>query len=465
MFPIRRFLLSFAAACTLAPGLARGEDSLVLPWNRLVQGVAVAPSTISNALDVKVVWTAAIGKPTSTVLNLSTDVQVRVGSFTTTKTVHLFANPGAGFCSDGNCGGSCGTGSMDGKNLTLLCLPDGSGCTCRFPSITTSVPVPPGSFGPNDTIQVLLAPSLGANAEVYPDDDIAAEPAKSPIFWDRSIRSVALNPVPTSPNTYDIVVEYQVGYNNAMPPQDLRTNIVMNHNGKSFVFEPWCGPWILAPSSICGQGCSGGTCAVIKCSGQTVATFSCQSYENDWGLFGCTCASAPLHYTIPSVKLKAGDQLELSLVAAPGAAPELDGLDHDSWALCSNPALSLPYGKGKAGTLGVPTLDSIAPPVLGQVAGIRMKEALPGALPILLLGALPLDVKFDGGRLLVDPAVVVFVPVPVAADGTLTLQGALPAAPNLCGLSLYYQLMFQDSGAVGFYHLAMTNGLQWVFGS
>ncbi|MFG0318043.1 MAG: hypothetical protein ACF8XB_12275 [Planctomycetota bacterium JB042] len=464
MFSIRRFALPLVAACSLVPGLARGEDTFV-PWNRAVQGLAVAPTGDGKTLEVRVIWSAELGAPTEKALDLSTDVLVRVGNKVVTTTIPVFAHPGAGFCSDSNCGGSCGTGSVSGKDLTLLCLPDGGGCGCEFPPITTTVPVPPGEHGPSDIVQVVLTPSAGAKPEVFPNDDVLAEPFQAPIFWDRALRDVVLKPVPGVADTYDVEVEYQVAYNGAMPPQDLRTDIVMNHNGQTFVFEPWCGPWLAAPSSICGQNCISDTCAVIKCNGQTVATLSCQSYENDWGQFGCTCASSPLMVTIPSVKLKAGDQLELSLVAAAGAIPELDGLEKDHWVLCSSPAQSLPYGQGKKGTLGVPTLGSSAPPVLGQVSGIKMKEALPGAMPILFVGVKPLDAKFDGGRLLVDPAFVAFLPVPVAADGTLTLQGPAPADPNLCGISLYFQVMFQDSGASGFYHLAMTNGLQRIFGS
>lgn len=464
MSTTRRIALSLALVGTLAPGSALAEETTPQPWNREITGLAVVPSGPGNELEVQVVWTAKIGQPSPSGLNLSTDVLVRVGDFSSTHSVPLFANPGAGYCSDVNCGGSCGTGSVSGKAATLLCLPDGAGCACQFPAITTRVPLPPGNHD-NDMVQVLLVPSAGAQPELDKSDDDAAEPFKPAIFWDRSFRSVEVQPIPGAVDTYNVVVELQVAYNGSMPPTDLRTNIVMDHNGNTAVFEPWCGPWLLAPTSICGQNCLDETCAVIKCSGQTVATLSCQTYENAWGQFGCTCASAPLQFVIPSVKLKPGDHVDLSLVAAPGAIPEIDGLDHDQWLVCSKDASSLTYGKGKAGTLGVPVLDSIAPPVLGQLSGIRMKQALPGALPILFIGAKAIDVKFDAGSLLVEPGLLLFVPTPVAADGTVSLGGMIPADPNLCGVSLNYQFMFQDSGAAGFHHLAMTNGLSWVFGT
>ena len=75
-----------------------------------------------------------------------------------------------------------------------------------------------------------------------------------------------------------------------------------------------------------------------------------------------------------------------------------------------------------------------------------------------------LDVPFDGGRLLVNPATIRFLPTPVADDGSLALEGLLPKNPALCGASLFYQMMFRDQGAAGRLQLAMTNGLHHVFG-
>lgn len=467
MFSIRRFALVLITGSALAPFSARGEDLGLPPWNRTVESLAIAPSPAGAASEVKVVWSVALGEPTPTALNLSTDIQLRIGNFSTTKSVPVFIAPGAGPCAAGNCSGSCGTGSVDGQSQTLLCVLGDGGCLCKLPPITTTVPIPSGDYGPNDLVEVKLVQSIGAIPENYVSDDVAAEPFHAPLFWDRALRSVALKSIPGTAGKFDIVVEYQVAYNSTMPPQDMRTNIVMKHGGNSVVFQPWPTAWMLTPTSNCGQGPAGQDCAVIKSGGQTVATLTCQTYENAWGQFACVCASELLRYTIPSVELKPGDHFEISLAAAPGSIPELAGLDDDHevvQVLCSGSALSLTYGVGKAGTLGVPVLASSAP-VLGKVSEVTMKEALPGALPILLLGVKPLDVALDGGRLLVDPATVVFVPVPVAADGTLTLQGLMPADPALCGVSLYLQLMFKDSGASGHYHLAMTNGVQQILGS
>ncbi len=457
-----RKLAAFAVlACSLCPGLARGDDYLPSP-GRLVYGpINSRPS--GNGLEIEVVWTAAVPGPSATFRDYSTDIHVRVGDYSATQTVRVSANPGAGFCPNGKFGDPCGRGTVDGQDVPLLNLSEDGGYS-QFPWITTKFPfVPKDMYGENDLIEVTLTPTPGSEPELDTSDDFVAQPVGGPIFYDRSFRSVELEPIPGTTDLYDIVVEYQLAYNTVMPALDIRTDIVMNLNGQNMVFQPWCGQWLIIPSSICGQACSNETCAMIKCDGQVVTTLTCQSYENAWGQFGCACVSGAIRYIIPSIQLKDSDRLELALVAAPGAMPELQGLDQDSVVVCSDQAESLPYGKGKAGTNGVPTLDSTALPVLGQVSGILMKEALPGARSILFYGFQPLDVPFDGGRLLVNPAGLFVVPTPVAADGTLTLERFLPANPSLCGISLFYQLMFRDPGvATG--RLAMTNGVERVLG-
>ncbi len=462
MFLARRLALSSILLGGLLPGLARAEDACFC-GGRILFG-PTDDAQIGAGLDLEIVWTAFLTEPTSTVLDFSTDVLVEVGSYSETRTVRVLVNPGAGVCSDSNFGQSCGTGMVDDQTVELICLAEGDGY-CQFPWITTEFPpVPSSMFNPGDEIKVSLKPTAGAEPEIDTSDDFVVATAGSPIFYDRSFRSVDLEPVPGALDTYDIVVEYQLAYNTGIPPLDLRTDIVMEHNGQTTVFEPWCGPWLIDPSSVCGEACFDQTCAVISCGGQTVAKMSCQPVENAWGLFPCACVSESIQYRIPSVQLNTGDPIVLSLGAPAGAMPDPEGLDDDQWFICSNEALSATYGEGKAGTLGVPTLDTIAPPIPGQIVGIEMKEALPGADPILLLGSEPLDLPLDGGQLLVNPVSVLFLSTPVAADGTLPLQWQAGPNPGLCGVAVYYQVMFIDPGAAGSFNLAMTNGLNHVFG-
>lgn len=132
---------------------------------------------------------------------------------------------------------------------------------------------------------------------------------------------------------------------------------------------------------------------------------------------------------------------------------------------CTAKAANASYGAGKAGTLGVPVLTALDLPVVGAVGSIRLAQALPGALPTLVLGASSASVSFDKGTLLVAPALVMPLPFKVAADGTLTLAGLIPDDPSLCGISLYHQMLIPDPKAAGPYHLAMSNGLQRTLGS
>lgn len=122
------------------------------------------------------------------------------------------------------------------------------------------------------------------------------------------------------------------------------------------------------------------------------------------------------------------------------------------------------YGSGKPGTAGLPLLQATSLPVMGMDSPVQLVNALPGALPYLVLGTAPAALPFDGGSLLVSPLLVLPVPVPVAPDGTLTLHGVLPNDPALCGFHLYHQALFADPGAAGFLHLALTNGLQRTIG-
>lgn len=133
--------------------------------------------------------------------------------------------------------------------------------------------------------------------------------------------------------------------------------------------------------------------------------------------------------------------------------------------LCSQPAGSASYGIGKPGQFGIPQLVATVPPAVGTTAAVEIQFALPGALPILLLGAAPTSVAFEGGFLLVNPTFIATLPVPIGAGGTLPLAGALPFDGSLCGANLYLQALIPDPGAGGVNHLAMTPGLTLTIGS
>ena len=133
--------------------------------------------------------------------------------------------------------------------------------------------------------------------------------------------------------------------------------------------------------------------------------------------------------------------------------------------VCGAQASNTTYGAGKPGTSGVPLLVALDLPVLGTTSTVMIKNARPGALPLLILGFAPTNVPWDGGTLLASLNLIIDIPVGIFPDGTLPLIGALPVDPTLCGVSLYHQVLIPDPGATGFYGMAMTPGLKRTFGS
>lgn len=151
--------------------------------------------------------------------------------------------------------------------------------------------------------------------------------------------------------------------------------------------------------------------------------------------------------TISGPKYRALSPAELAELIEPAPIPD-----------CAVAAADVAYGSGKPGTHGVPELEAAAPAAFGAVADLRIENALPGALPLLLAGT-PAALPFEGGTLLVAPLAVIALPVPVAGDGTLSLSAPVPGNAALCGAAIALQMLFVDPGASGPHHVALTNGL------
>jgi hypothetical protein len=145
---------------------------------------------------------------------------------------------------------------------------------------------------------------------------------------------------------------------------------------------------------------------------------------------------------------------------------ELSGLfDSNFIPDCDSAPSNLEYGAGKAGTIGVPNLAGLDLPTLGMPTSIKLSKGLSGAMPVLLLGLQAAALPFDGGTIHVAPSFVIPIPVPIDANGTLTIPGVLPGDASLCGVTIYLQMLFADPGAPGYYHTVLTNGLARTFGS
>lgn len=133
--------------------------------------------------------------------------------------------------------------------------------------------------------------------------------------------------------------------------------------------------------------------------------------------------------------------------------------------VCGIQATNTLYGVGKPGINGVPKLVALNLPIVGEQSTIEIQNGRPGATPILILGAAQTSIPFDGGTLLASLNIVINIPVPLDGSGSLAISGNIPADPNLCGVTLYHQVLIPDPAATGFYHLSMTAGLARRFGS
>ncbi len=118
------------------------------------------------------------------------------------------------------------------------------------------------------------------------------------------------------------------------------------------------------------------------------------------------------------------------------------------------------YGMGLAGTLGVPTLQASALPVLGTsfdlVVGNSLGVATPG---VLLLGTQRTSIPIFGGTLLVLPAVSAPLAVPA---GGLRVPVTIPDDNSFSGALVDAQAFELDQAAVR--SVAMTSGLELLLG-
>lgn len=117
------------------------------------------------------------------------------------------------------------------------------------------------------------------------------------------------------------------------------------------------------------------------------------------------------------------------------------------------------YGRGLAGSNGVPTLTVSAPPKYGTTVSLVLSNSVGQATPGLLLAGLRESTfPFLGGSLLADPLLQVRVVLPAAG-----LQIPFQAPGSSCEIPVCLQLLQLDSGAKA--GLSMTRGLRLDFGN
>lgn len=117
-----------------------------------------------------------------------------------------------------------------------------------------------------------------------------------------------------------------------------------------------------------------------------------------------------------------------------------------------------PYGPNKAGPNSAPGLALVTPAVPGQNALLRVEGLAAGTAPILLIGAAPALLPFDGGHFLVaDP---ILIPMPPAVFlGQVGVSWSVPQSPGLLGMPIYLQAFAIDPAAVGAFHTVHSRGL------
>ena len=319
-----------AVATLVLLGWAAESPAQGTTWNRKVESIAVVPSAATlGAYEAHVVWSVGLDETTSVPLDLSTEVQILVNGTPASSSTYLVSvDPASGFCTDGgSCGGSCGSGYIDGVFNQLLCLPEGPGdCACRFPSITAPSGSPPPELQVEDEIMVLLMPAAGALPDPDPSDDVMIITFDGdPIYWNRQITSVDVTPTPVGTDLWDVRVDGAVQFKGLLPYADwngevhLGMNLDVLVNGTTVASAPLdFDPLPLAS----GVGCS---------CGQTCATGPLgEDLECFWDPVRAVCSCNWIwEQTFPGIALAPGDSLTIHAIPVPGALPELPGFEED----------------------------------------------------------------------------------------------------------------------------------------
>ncbi len=446
-------LTTLFAALAVTATAAASAGAQVHDWNRRVDAIGILPDA-AGGQQVHAVWTVELGAPAQTTLVLSTEAVLFVnGAETQRDVVDIVVFAGSGNC--GACAGGCGQGAVNGMAAALLCLEEGQvGCSCQFPPITSSFPTP---LSPGDEIMVLLRPAPGASPDTHADDDLKTQEFDGdPVHWDRRLTRAEFVQVSGAPaGVFDLEIEWQLAMSELSHSIDVSPSFEIIANGQTvMIYGPPCGPWFAAPGSGCDQAqCPGGACGLITCNGQTLTPMSCHLTENEIGLQFCAClSSAPFLEVIPGLTWldPLEDEIVVILKPAPGALPELPGLDEDEEV----PEVDLgnweDLGNALRGTYE-PVLVGAGTLLGGDVITLSLADALENAPAWLVVGVFELSAPFKGGVLVPDPSPPgLTLALPTGAAGTAQLAAPLPfGLPS--GFELFFQWWIQDPvGPMGF---------------
>lgn len=328
--------LAAAAPALLTAGL----PAQTIDWNRRVVEVAVTPSAAAGSIyDITVIWEVVLGQATIP-LDLSLGVQLLVNSAPAGTQFHQVGiDPGPiAACADNkqDCAGNCGSGTLDGQDLVLICFLKGDcnavtcNCECGF---YRSAVFPGVAIAAGDQITAMLVPATGALPELDQSDDSRSVAfAGSPIFWNRRLDAVGL----AAGGEYEVAIAWDVAVSGLTGEADLSTVIDVAVDGTTIASFTACGDQItIPPTNFCG-GCTGQTCGTAHCGGGSTP-MSCGIVESPLMDF-CGCASDTYGVVVPLlIPVCAHCEIEVLLRPAPGALPELAAFASDdamSFVVC-----------------------------------------------------------------------------------------------------------------------------------
>ncbi len=291
-------------------------------WNRELQTMTVLPDE-AGGHTVTAVWTVDVAL-TSVPLDLSTDVVfLRNGTAVASSSYAVQIDAGSGFgCEDGPpCTGSCGSGSVSGVSISLLCYEDGE-CTPTFCDCDCGYWINAEfelqTLQPGDEIMVILMPGPGA----LPDDDTTDNDLLTtfhgrPIGWNRSVDDIALVAVGT--DLYDVQVEGSVGWESPTTYLNLDTTLELLVNGTTIAAQN-------IPVEV--TGIYDQSCWVNGCGSSCGTVNGVPRYCDPYLWWDCACVGGWISI-FPDVVLQPEDEIMVLLRPVPGALPELPGMNDD----------------------------------------------------------------------------------------------------------------------------------------
>jgi len=293
-------------------------------WNRKLESSAILPTGQGDAHEVHIVWTVSV-EPSSVPLDLSTIFEVYAnGSLLASQLIPGTIDGGSQFCGDVPCNGSCGTGYFEGVwQGALLCFLDGpppsNDCDCgQRLAVQLDEPC---SLRPGDEIMVILRPAPGALPEPDTSDDLQRFQFHGGTqFWNRSVDSMTMTPVPGATDLYDVEVEGFVEWDGmeGVSYLPLSFQADLERNGVRVATQ------LVIQEAVPASG----SCFYLGCASYCGSINGLTLYCDPLHFHGCVCGGGWIVFW-PEVEWLPEDDLRVIIRPIPGALPELPGFEED----------------------------------------------------------------------------------------------------------------------------------------